>query len=128
MTVDAISYPAPSELAQKDRKDTLAVLGPEFTHSRSRRRSPPASPPGEIKIPGVLRYQACNDSVCFAPTRANTEWTIRSRVDDSSHEARKHEIAKRTVKRGASSSRILRGLGVFVAVFLVRALSAPILR
>jgi thiol:disulfide interchange protein DsbD len=76
VTVDDISYPAPSELAQKDRKDTLAVLGPEFTIAIKATLAA-GTPAGEIKIPGVLRYQACNDSVCFAPTRATAEWVVR---------------------------------------------------
>jgi thiol:disulfide interchange protein DsbD len=76
VTVDDISYPAPSELAQKDRKETLAVLGPEFTIEIKATLAAGVAA-GELKIPGVLRYQACNDSVCFAPTRANAEWTVR---------------------------------------------------
>ena len=66
VTVDDISYPAPSELAQKDRKETLAVLGPEFTIEIKATLAAGVAA-GELKIPGVLRYQACNDSVCFAP-------------------------------------------------------------
>ena len=74
--IDSITYPQPSELAQKDRQDTLAVLGPEFTIQIKATIAAGAAS-GEIKIPGVLRYQACNDSVCFAPTRASTEWAVR---------------------------------------------------
>ena len=33
--------------------------------------------PGEIKVPLQLRYQACNDTTCFAPTTATDEWTLR---------------------------------------------------
>jgi thiol:disulfide interchange protein DsbD len=76
VTVSDISYPAPSELAQKDRKETLAVLGPEFSIEIKATLAAGVAA-GELKIPGVLRYQACNDSVCFAPTRANAEWIVR---------------------------------------------------
>jgi hypothetical protein len=34
---------------------------------------------GEAKIPGVLRYQACNERVCFPPARATAEWTLMIR-------------------------------------------------
>jgi len=74
--VDEISYPAPSELAQKDRKETLAVLGPEFSIEIMATLAAGVAA-GELKIPAVLRYQACNDSVCFAPTRANAEWVVQ---------------------------------------------------
>src|SRR5262245_63582944 len=76
VTVTDISYPAPSELAQKDRKEPLAVLGPEFSIEIKATLAAGVAA-GELKIPAVLRYQACNDSVCFAPTRANAEWTVR---------------------------------------------------
>jgi cytochrome c biogenesis protein CcdA/DsbC/DsbD-like thiol-disulfide interchange protein len=32
---------------------------------------------GEIVVPARLRYQACNDTVCFAPRNAATEWKLR---------------------------------------------------
>ena len=70
MTVDDISYPAPSELAQKDRKETLAVLGPEFTiaikatlaarHSRRRDHDPRRPPLSGLQRLGLLRPHACH--------------------------------------------------------------------
>lgn len=76
VTIDSITYPEPSELAQKDRKETLAVLGPEFTIEIKATVAATVAV-GDLKIPGVFRYQACNDAVCFAPTRENTEWAVR---------------------------------------------------
>ena len=32
---------------------------------------------GALVVPGRLRYQACNDTVCFAPRTAAIEWTLR---------------------------------------------------
>ena len=32
---------------------------------------------GEFVVPGQLRYQACNDTTCFAPKNAAAEWTVR---------------------------------------------------
>lgn len=75
VTVEEIGYPPPTELAQKDRRDTLAVLGPEFTID-VRLALAAGVPSGDLTIPAVLRYQACNDSVCFPPARATTEWTV----------------------------------------------------
>ena len=49
--VEDISYPAPSELAQKDRKETLAVLGPEFTIEIKATLAAGVSA-GEIEDPG----------------------------------------------------------------------------
>lgn len=33
--------------------------------------------PGSVTITGALRYQACNDEVCFAPTERKIEWPTR---------------------------------------------------
>jgi hypothetical protein len=76
VTIDSISYPEPSELAQKDRTETLAVLGPEFTIDIKATVAAGVAA-GQLKIPGVFRYQACNDAVCFAPTRETAEWVVR---------------------------------------------------
>jgi thioredoxin:protein disulfide reductase len=37
---------------------------------------PASAQPGPLKIPARLRYQACNDSVCFQPVTFEVSWTI----------------------------------------------------
>jgi len=37
---------------------------------------PASVPPGAFTIPARLRYQACNDSVCFQPVTLEVAWTI----------------------------------------------------
>ena len=32
---------------------------------------------GPLTIKGTLRYQACDDKVCFRPTNVPVEWTVR---------------------------------------------------
>lgn len=32
---------------------------------------------GELTVPARLRYQACDDKVCYAPTSAATAWTLK---------------------------------------------------
>ncbi len=76
VTVEKVTYPAASELSQAGRREKLLVLGPEFdievhvavAESRGA---------GEVVIPGRLRYQACNDTMCFPPARAEARWTLR---------------------------------------------------
>src|SRR6185369_1750146 len=36
-----------------------------------------SSATGEITIPARLRYQACDDKACFAPTTVTTQWALR---------------------------------------------------
>jgi len=73
-----VTYPSPSEIAQAGRDDKLAVLGPDFTIDV--RLSVDATvAAGSVKVPARLRYQACNDKVCFPPTTGQTEWTLTVR-------------------------------------------------
>jgi DsbC/DsbD-like thiol-disulfide interchange protein len=75
ITVEAVTYPPPTELTQAGRREPLAVLGPEFAIDVRLQVAATASA-GERLVPAVLRYQACNDTVCFPPTRASTEWRL----------------------------------------------------
>lgn len=74
IVVEEVIYPAPTDFAQIGRKEPLAVLGPEFTIDV--RLSIPAGATGTLKVPARLRYQACNDKVCFPPTTGSAEWLL----------------------------------------------------
>jgi DsbC/DsbD-like thiol-disulfide interchange protein len=73
-TVEAVSYPPPAELTQTGRRESLAVLGPEFVIEV--RLAVAATVSGEVSVPAVLRYQACNAAVCFPPARATLTWQV----------------------------------------------------
>jgi DsbC/DsbD-like thiol-disulfide interchange protein len=75
ITVTSIEYPAASDLSQPGRKEPLAVYGNEFAIT-VRLSLAAGLRESEVAIPGVLRYQACNDSVCFPPARESTTWTL----------------------------------------------------
>ncbi len=77
-TVEAITYPPPTELTQAGRRDALAVLGPEFAID-VRLTVAATAAAGDLVVPAVLRYQACNDSVCFPPARATVAWALQLR-------------------------------------------------
>ena len=78
VVVEEVTYPPPSELTQADRGEKLAVLGPEFTID-VRLSVSATAPAGTVKLPARLRYQACNDKVCFPPTTGLTEWALEVR-------------------------------------------------
>ena len=63
------------DLAQPGRKEPLAVFGSEFTIA-VRVTIGAGVPGGALTAPAQLRYQACNDTVCFPPTRASAQWTL----------------------------------------------------
>jgi DsbC/DsbD-like thiol-disulfide interchange protein len=75
VTVDAVHYPKPTDLAQPNRKDPLAVYGSEFEIGVKVSLGPNVAA-GDLVLPATLRYQACNETVCFPPARAAAQWTL----------------------------------------------------
>jgi thiol-disulfide isomerase/thioredoxin len=75
-TVLGVKYPKPQEFSLAGSNDVLLVYGPTFTID-VRLRLPATAAAGDVRVPAVLRYQACDDAVCFAPARATAEWSVR---------------------------------------------------
>ena len=75
VTVKEIVFPMPVDLKQQGADQPLAVferrfaIGVQFTLARGLAA-------GTVKVPARLHYQACDDTTCFAPTNASTEWTL----------------------------------------------------
>jgi DsbC/DsbD-like thiol-disulfide interchange protein len=75
VTLVDVVYPQPSDLAVPGFKQPLAVYPNEFSIAvRVRLATTVAA--GPLAVPATLRYQACDDSVCFPPARAALSWTI----------------------------------------------------
>jgi hypothetical protein len=75
--VEKIVYPKPTDLKQTGRGEPLAVFGPELTIDVDIAVDEGAA--AELVVPAELRYQACNEKLCFPPARATTQWVIRTR-------------------------------------------------
>ena len=75
ITVDRIVFPTAAEFTQAGRTKPLLVFGGDFSIEAYVALSSDVAP-GDAKIPAVLRYQACNDRVCFPPARAAADWTL----------------------------------------------------
>ncbi|HEY1302797.1 MAG TPA: thioredoxin family protein [Vicinamibacterales bacterium] len=85
--VDEIVFPPATDLKQAGQSQPLAVFEHEFaigvqfdlaTAIRS----------GAIEIPAHIRYQACDDKLCYAPTTADFRWSLV--VGSSGGAARQH--------------------------------------
>src|SRR2546427_3757441 len=76
ISVAEIVFPNPIDLKQIGADQPLAVFEREFTIG-VRFAVAPTHPVGDIAVPAELRYQACNDTTCFAPTKAATQWKLR---------------------------------------------------
>ena len=84
LTVDAppgvavaeVVFPAPIDVKLVGSDQPLAVFERSFAIG-ARLTVAAATAPAEIRIPVRLRYQACNETTCFAPTTAVSEWPLR---------------------------------------------------
>jgi len=70
-----VIYPKPVDFAQAGAKQPLAVY-PNVFDIVVQMTFAPGATPGPLTIPATLRYQACNESLCFPPARAEAKWAL----------------------------------------------------
>jgi len=75
VSVSEIVFPTPVDLKQEGADQPLAVFEQRFSIGVRVALAPDAA--GERVVPARLRYQACNDKMCFAPSTVTTQWTLR---------------------------------------------------
>jgi cytochrome c biogenesis protein CcdA/thiol-disulfide isomerase/thioredoxin len=74
VTVDELVYPTATEFSVAGYERPLLVYGAKFVIGVRLTVAPTAT--GPLRIPGRIRYQACDDTTCFLPMTANTEWVV----------------------------------------------------
>ena len=72
VTVDEIVYPEAEDLIQTGADQPLSVFEREFVIGVSLRIAP-GTAPGDVTVPARLRYQACDESICYIPATAQVE-------------------------------------------------------
>jgi len=70
-----VVFPKAIDFKQQGTPEPLAVFEREFLVG-ARFEIDANQPPGDLVIPARLRYQACDDKVCFRPMTADVSWTI----------------------------------------------------
>jgi len=70
-----VVYPASTDLKQEGIEQPLAVFPHEFALGVEI-ALPASAAPGPLTVPARLRYQACNDRLCFAPSSVDASWTV----------------------------------------------------
>jgi len=76
VTIDEVVYPKTADLVQAGQDKPLKVFEREFLIGVQVTLAP-GTPDGDLVVPAHLRYQACNESMCFPPATADVLWTIR---------------------------------------------------
>jgi thiol:disulfide interchange protein DsbD len=76
VTVGEIVFPPAVDLKQIGLDQPLAVFERVFTVG-VRFDIAAAAAAASIEVPGRLRYQACNETTCFAPRTADLSWSFR---------------------------------------------------
>ena len=75
MSLEGVAFPEAILLEQVGVAEPLAVFEEEFLIGAALTVDA-ALAPGAYAIPGTLRYQACNDRMCFNPTNAQVRFDL----------------------------------------------------
>lgn len=73
--VTQVTYPKAVDFAQAGAAQPLAVY-PNVFDIVVQLTFAPGVVPGPLTVPATLRYQACNESLCFPPARADAKWAL----------------------------------------------------
>ena len=76
VTVLEVVFPKPSDLNQQGASQPLSVFEDEFAIGLQLAIANDVKA-GDLTVPVRLRYQACDDRVCYLPARVETSWTLR---------------------------------------------------
>ena len=76
VSVVEIVYPPPTDLKQELSEQPLSVFEREFAIG-VRLNVAREVAPGNIEIPAQLRYQACDEKMCYKPVTVETSWMFR---------------------------------------------------
>ena len=75
VTAEEIVWPPPIDLKQVAGDTPLSVFEREFLIGVKLSLAP-ATPPGDLHVPGKLRYQACDINLCYPPATADVDWVV----------------------------------------------------
>jgi thiol:disulfide interchange protein len=75
ITVEEIVWPHATDLKQEGQDQPLAVFEREFLIGVQLAVGA-GVPKAPLAVPAHLRYQACDDKLCYAPSTADVEWKI----------------------------------------------------
>jgi len=115
-----VVFPESTDLVQKDAGLPLRVFDGEFAIGMLFKLAPNA-PAGEQTIPVELRYQACNETMCFIPVRITTNWSVTVGAPAG---PKQHQDVFGRIKFGTGEAPTLAGSEAAAVVPVVPAASA----
>ena len=68
-------FPKPTELKQRGATEALMVFERDFVIGVVFKVTDAAAS-GVVKVPALLRYQPCDETMCYFPTSAPAEWSL----------------------------------------------------
>ena len=120
ITVTEITYPEAGLLEQKGAEIPLAVFEERFAIGVLLTLANDL-PVGTYTVPGTLRYQACDETMCYMPTTATFDWGVRVWPEGTTVTAQPSEVLDGIVFGGENA--VVPGGGG--AEFVVPAWEAP---
>ena len=96
--VKEIVYPAPTDLVSKGSEQPLRVFERSFAIGVAMTVDAD-TPAGDLTIPVLLKYQACDEAMCYIPQRVATGWTVQVRGEKTAV-APAHEDVFKTIAWG----------------------------
>jgi thiol:disulfide interchange protein len=75
VTLRGTAFPPAMDLKQEGQAEPLAVFDNTFVIAAELAVAADA-PLGPLLVPARLRYQACDDKLCYPPATADVEWTL----------------------------------------------------
>jgi Disulphide bond corrector protein DsbC len=75
-TAAKAKYPAGEKLHMPVLNETQLVYSKPFRITQDVTLRPGAAQGGSLTVKGTLRYQACDDTICYLPTTIPLEWTV----------------------------------------------------
>src|SRR5262245_12590870 len=75
ITFNEVVFPPATDLAQRGADQPLRVFSGDFTIGVALTVADTVTN-GSVKLPATLRYQACDEVACYAPTRVPVAWDL----------------------------------------------------
>ena len=104
VSVSEVVFPTPGDLAQQGATQPLSVFEQEFAIGFALSIAADVKT-GDLAVPVRMRYQACDEKMCYLPQSATSTWTLRI-VQPATRVAPQHEDVFRRIAFGTGAAPV----------------------